>query len=146
MASQEGTNKDQMVDAGINMKLATHSILDTIAADHDLTKLSDAFQKAGMQGYLDGPDLITLFAPDDGALEPLDTRDTEGLATLLRRHIVARAVTEAELRTSDHIETMEHNTVPISTNFTETLLGKARIVRPDIECTNGVIHVIDHVL
>lgn len=146
MASQEGINQDQTVDAGVDVRLQTHSILDTVAADHELSKLADAFRHAGMEGYLNGPDLVTLFAPDNGALASLDSRDIDGLATLLRRHMMPGAVTEAELRASKRFKTLEHTEVRVSTDQTATNVGTARIVRADIECTNGVVHVINGVL
>jgi uncharacterized surface protein with fasciclin (FAS1) repeats len=142
MASQEGTSQDQTVDAGVDTRLETHSILETIRADQQLSNVADAFRRADMEGYIDGPDLVTLFAP----LAPLDTAGVEELAALLLRHMMPGAVTEAELRSSGKFKTLAHNEVRVSSDGAVTRVGAARIVRGDIECTNGVVHVTDRLL
>lgn len=142
MANQEGINQDQMVDAGIDQRLATHSILATIEADKRLKSVLDAFRVAGMEGYLNGPDLATLFAPQNG-FGDIAAMDDVALSSMLRGHLLGRAITEDELRTTTAVETLEETTLRVEASGNETRVDGARIVQPDIECTNGVIHVVD---
>jgi uncharacterized surface protein with fasciclin (FAS1) repeats len=144
MAYQEGiTTADQMVTPSTDARLETKYMLDTMDEDAELHPLADLFRRAGMEGYLRGPDLLTLFAPRADALSGIDADDPDKISALLRTHMLGRAVTEDELRTATAVESLERTEIPIAREGAETRVGGARIVRADIECTNGVIHVID---
>src|SRR5579884_3663210 len=143
MAYQEGiTTADQMVTPSTDARLETKYMLDTMDADPELRPLADLFRRAGMDGYLHGPDLLTLFAPRADALSGIDASDPDDVSTVLRSHMLGRAVTEDELRTATAVESLERTKIPIARDGAETRVGSAKIVRADIECTNGVIHVI----
>ncbi len=132
-----------MVDAGIDLALSTRYIEETFASEPDLSGVLDLFRKARMTRYLHGPDLRTVFAPLNDALADAGTLSEDDLASLLRHHILGRAVTEAELRTASSIQTLAGDALTVSRDGATTRIGNARIIRPDVECTNGVIHVID---
>ena len=144
MAYQEGTSKDQMVAPSTDSRLETKSILETMDQDPELRPVADLFRKAKMDGYLGGPDLVTVFAPRKDAL-PAAGKDGD-LNSLLRRHMLGRAVTEDALRSVDAVDTLDGSSVSIERRNAETLVAGAKIVRPDVECTNGVIHVVDKAL
>ena len=145
MADQEGLNQDQMVDAGIDEALATRYIDETLEQDPELSPFLELFQRAGLRGYLHGPDLVTLFVPQAG-LNDLSSLDEERLSTVLRAHMVGRAITESELRTTTSLLTLEKTDLSISRDGANTRIGDTRIVRADIECTNGVVHLVERPL
>jgi uncharacterized surface protein with fasciclin (FAS1) repeats len=60
--------------------------------------------------------------------------------------MLGRAVTEDVLRTVNAVETLDGASVRIERRGADTLVGGARILRPDVECVNGVIHVVDALL
>ena len=43
-------------------------------------------------------------------------------------------------------KTVQGSTVPVRVAGQGVMIGKAKVVKTDIECSNGVIHVIDTVL
>jgi uncharacterized surface protein with fasciclin (FAS1) repeats len=145
MAFQEGISKDQTVAPDADAKLETKTLLQTMDQDPELCAMADLFRKAGMDGYLSGPDLLTVFAPTKSALMRVSA-DSGELSSLLLRHVLGRAVTEDALRTADSVETMAHTKVAVESTGAETRIGGARIVRADVECTNGVIHMVDALL
>ena len=106
MADQEGINQDQMVDAGIDMRLATRYIDETLASDPDTQPFLELFKRAGMRGYLHGPDLVTLFVPRAGSWNGVEGKSEDQLSDFLRGHLLGRAVTEDELRTSQSLQTL----------------------------------------
>jgi uncharacterized surface protein with fasciclin (FAS1) repeats len=89
---------------------------------------------------------VTVFVPSGETVKNLGDADEDGLSSLLRGHMLGRAVTEAELRTAERLMTLEKTDIRISRDGATTRVGEARIVRGDIQCTNGVVHVIDGVL
>ena len=147
MAYQEGiTTADQMVTPSTDAALETKYMLDTMDQDPELRPLADLFRRAGMEGYLHGPHLPTLFAPRAEALSAITGDDADQLSTVLRKHLLGRAVTEVELRRSTTLESLERTAITIERNGADTRVCGARIVRADIECVNGIIHGIDDLM
>jgi uncharacterized surface protein with fasciclin (FAS1) repeats len=144
MADQEGINQNQMVDAGIDLRGATTNICDTLARDPKLTGILELFRKVNMDAMLDGPDLVTLFAPQ--STDTLAGQDGDELMSALRGHMLGRAVTLDELRTTSGVITLARSTLKIERDGTGARVNGVRIVRPDVPCTNGVLHVIERAL
>ncbi len=131
MAYQEGiTTADQMVTPSTDATLETKYMLDTMDGDSELRPMAELFRKAGMTGYLRGPDLLTLFVPSAASLSKIDTGDMDRLSSVLRTYLLGRAITLDELRTSSELETLGRTRIKIERNGTDTMAGGARIVRP----------------
>lgn len=142
MSYQEQTTKDQTVTPVIDEKLATHSLHDAIAADPSLSTFLDLLTAAGLDPVLRGPDLLTVLAPSNEAFvilgkEPVDVADS---------HLLPGAFTADEFRTTLSVKTLRGKPLPVNVSGENITIGGARLVRTDIECTNGVIHVIDRVI
>lgn len=147
MSAQDQNTANQTVAPFLDDRNATHSISDTLAAEGQFTQLLNLFRQEGLEGTLDFPDLVTLFAPSDEALNktPL-TGSPEQLHHTLRHHLVQAAPSGADLRTGKELKTMAGTKLPIRIEGSDVFIGEARIVRFDISCTNGMIHVIDRPL
>lgn len=142
MSYQEQTTRDQTVTPVIDDKLATHNLFETAAADESLSNFIDWMKKAGMEPVLRGPDLLTVLAPNNDAFrgagkEPVDAAEY---------HIIRGALTEAELRTTRSVNTLRGKPLSIAVDGGKVTIGGAPLVRSDVECTNGVLHVIGRVL
>lgn len=144
MASQEGISRDQMVAPSTDARLETKYMLETMEQDPELRPLVELFRRAGAQGYLNGPDLLTLFAPK--AVPEMDSKDTERLAEALRRQLLGQPFTEVELRNARELRTLAGSEIRIERKGAQTTVNGAAITRADIECRNGVIHVVDGAL
>jgi uncharacterized surface protein with fasciclin (FAS1) repeats len=131
-------------------------IVDTAAAAGNFQTLLAAMQAAGMIDTLKGNGPFTVFAPTDEAFKDLPPEIVNGLLTreenrekltqLLKNHVVAGEVHAADVAQLTSATTVQGGTLPISASGEGVTVGEAHVVKTDIECSNGVIHVIDKVL
>ena len=133
MADQDGISVNQTVDSDIDTRLMTKTIMETLASDPALKQAADAYRRAGLEAKLSALEALTVFAPADG----------RGDEDALRRAMLALPVTEAELRRSGKFKLHDGTMVLVTVAGEVTQVGKARMVRSDIQCTNGVLHVLD---
>ncbi|HEV2669166.1 MAG TPA: fasciclin domain-containing protein [Blastocatellia bacterium] len=111
-----------------------------------------AVELVGLVDLLKGDDYITVFAPNDEAFSKMSrncveelTGDLEKFAANIRYHIAPGRVTSSELGRIYSLRTMLKDDLLIDARR-GLQVNSARIVEPDIECRNGVIHIIDSVL
>jgi uncharacterized surface protein with fasciclin (FAS1) repeats len=132
-----------------------HDIIDTAVAAGSFKTLAAAVTAAGLVPTLKGTGPFTVFAPTDEAFANLPAGTVEALladlpklTAILTYHVVAGKVMAADVVTMDgkSAATVNGATVSISTKDGVHLNGSVKVVTTDIECTNGVIHVIDAVL
>ena len=72
---------------------------------------------------------------------------TGQLATILTYHVAAGHVLSTDLTNGMQIPTVEGASITVTIDRRGVLLnGVARVVTADVECSNGVAHVIDAVL
>jgi len=111
-----------------------------------------AVELVGLVDLLKGDDYITVFAPNDEAFSKMSrncveelTDDLDKFAANIRYHIAPGRVTSSELGRIYSLRTMLKDDLLIDARR-GLQVNSARIVEPDIECRNGVIHIIDSVL
>jgi transforming growth factor-beta-induced protein len=136
-------------------KEAKTDIVDTAVKAGSFKTLAAALQAAGLVDTLKGKGPFTVFAPTDeafaklpaGAVETLlKPENKEKLAAILTYHVVAGRVMAAEVVKLKQAETVQGSDVKITTDDGKVTVNDAQVVKTDIECGNGVIHVIDTVL
>lgn len=145
---------DPMADS-----MATQNITEVAAGNPDLSTLVAALQAAGLDQTLASDGQFTVFAPTNDAfaalLETLGVTqdellaDTDLLTTVLTYHVVPDAtVMAADIPYDSDIETVNGDAFMISEDnvITASGGGTANITQPDVQATNGVVHVIDAVL
>jgi len=129
-------------------------IVDTAVHAGSFKTLAAALEAAGLVEALKGEGPFTVFAPTDeafarlpeGTLESLlEPKNKEKLAGILKYHVVAGNVKAADVVKLKHAETLQGQKVKISATD-GVKINDAKVVKTDIACTNGVIHVIDTVL
>ncbi len=132
-----------------------HDIIDTAVAAGTFKTLAAALTAADLVATLKGPGPFTVFAPTDEAFAKLPAgtvdsllKDIPKLKAILTYHVVAGKVMAADVMTMDgkSAATVNGAALKIGTAGGVTLNGQTKVVATDIECTNGVIHVIDSVL
>ncbi len=139
--------------------MATQNITEVAAGNPDLSTLVAALQAAGLDQTLASDGQFTVFAPTNDAfaalLETLGVTqdellaDTDLLTTVLTYHVVPDATVMAtDIPYGSDIETVNGDAFTISEDnvITASGGGTANITQPDVQATNGVIHVIDAVL
>lgn len=131
---------------------AADDIVDTAVAAGSFKTLVTALKAAGLVEALkaDGP--FTVFAPSDEAFAkvPKDVlegllADKERLAAVLKYHVVAGKVMAADAAKLKSAKTLTGQNLSIDAKGGVKING-AKVVKADIKCANGVIHVIDTVL
>jgi len=132
-----------------------HDIIDTAVAAGSFKTLAAAVTAAGLVPTLKGTGPFTVFAPTDDAFAKLPAGTVEALladlpklTAILTYHVVSGKVMAADVMTMDgkSATTVNGAMVSISTDDGVHLNGLSKVVTTDIECTNGVIHVVDSVL
>ncbi|HEY9737154.1 MAG TPA: fasciclin domain-containing protein [Trichocoleus sp.] len=132
---------------------AEATIVDIAAGSEDFETLVAAVEAAGLTETLSGEGPFTVFAPTDEAFEALPEGALEALllpqnqallAQILTYHVVPGAVTSSDL-TEGEVATVEGSDVTVSLGDS-VMVNDAMVTTPDIEASNGVIHVIDKVI
>ncbi len=132
-----------------------HDIVDTAVAAGSFKTLAAAVTAAGLVSTLKSAGPFTVFAPTDEAFAKLPAgtveallKDIPKLTSILTYHVVAGKVMAADVVTMDgkSAKTVNGAELKISTKGGVKLNGTSNVVKTDIECTNGVIHVLDAVI
>ena len=133
---------------------AGDTIVDVAITNGSFETLVAAVQAAGLVETLSSEGPFTVFAPTDEAFAalPEGTLDTlllpENQATLtqiLTYHVLAGEVPSSAVETGA-VETVAGEDVEIVADESGVTVGGATVVTPDVEASNGVIHVVDTVL
>ena len=130
-------------------------IVDTAVKAGSFNTLVAAVQAAGLAETLKGEGPFTVFAPTDDAFAklPAGTLDDllkpenkDKLAAILTYHVVSGKVMAKDVMTMKEAETVNGQSVTVSMEADTVMIDNAKVVTADIECSNGVIHVIDTVI
>jgi uncharacterized surface protein with fasciclin (FAS1) repeats len=130
-------------------------IVDTAVGAGSFKTLVAAVTAAGLVDTLKSAGPFTVFAPTDEAFAKLPAGTVDGLlkdipklTAVLTYHVVSGKVMAADVVKMDgkSAKTVQGSDVKISTTGGVKLNGTSTVTTTDIECTNGVIHVIDTVI
>ena len=130
-------------------------IVDTAVSAGNFDSLVAAVKAAGLVETLKQPGPFTVFAPTDGAFKQLPAKTLKSLlkpsnkgklSAVLTYHVVPGLVTAREAFGLQQLSTANGQRLDIGRQDGRLMIGGAKIVSTDINCTNGVIHVIDRVL
>jgi uncharacterized surface protein with fasciclin (FAS1) repeats len=127
-------------------------ILETAIANGSFKTLVTAVKAAGLAETLSRPGPFTVFAPNDEAFAKLPKgvverllKDIPKLRRLLAYHVVAGKSLAADVMKHSSAKTVHGQNVAI-TSDKGIKVNDARVIKIDIACDNGVIHMIDTVL
>lgn len=132
---------------------AGKDIVDTAMAAGNFKTQMMAMQLAGLVDTLKSKGPFTVFAPTDEAVDKISKNqqmalltDKTKLTSVLAYHVVTGEVTYLDLKNRTSIGTLQGERLNISVTNGNVMINNASIVRANIRCTNGIIHVIDTVL
>jgi len=127
-------------------------LIETAIDSGNLKNFINALHEAGLVDTLSREGPFTIFAPIDDAFSKLPSgsledllKDKERLTEFLTYHVVDNKVMSDEVAKKKNIKTVNGKKILVKCS-SGTRINKANILKPDIECLNGVIHVIDEVL
>ena len=138
--------------AGHHEKYGKKDIVDTAVAAGSFNTLVTAVKEAGLVDTLKGDGPFTVFAPTDeafaklpkGTLEAL-LADKDKLTAVLTYHVVPGNLMAEDVVSKSSLASVQGNSISVSTSG-GAKVDNANIVKTDIKCSNGVIHVIDSVI
>jgi len=135
------------------------TIVETAVAVNQATgefdELIAAASRAGLVGTLNGNRQFTVFAPTDAAFHELyaalgvsgvDDIPLPTLRAVLLHHVAPGERFSGDVLGSTRIRTLNGDFLRPSVSGGAAFVDNAQIVIADVDASNGVIHVIDHVL
>ena len=134
---------------------ASKDIVDTAAGSGSFNTLVAALKAAGLVETLKGKGPFTVFAPTDeafaklpkGTVESLLKPENKGkLTAILTYHVAAGRLAAGDVVKLSKATTLNGQQVSIRLQSGGVRLDNAKVVKTDIFCSNGVIHVIDAVM
>ncbi len=124
-------------------------------SNRSFTVLTKALKAAGLTEILQGKGPFTVFAPTDKAFSELPqdaVRDLfkqenkEVLLKILRYHVVDGSVLSSDLKAGE-VKSIEGGPISVKIDGKKgVMVNDARVIKPDIKGSNGVIHAIDKVI
>lgn len=121
----------------------------------EVTTLVAAVKAAGLVEALKGEGPFTVFAPTNAAFnklpegtvaELLKPENKEKLTKILLYHVhKGDAIKAAQVKTMK-LSTMEGHDLQVTSKDGGVWIDKAKVIKTDVVCTNGVIHWIDTVV
>jgi len=130
-------------------------IVDTAVSAGSFQTLVAAVQAAGLVETLKGEGPFTVFAPTDEAFaklpagtveQLLQPENRDQLIAVLTYHVVPGKLMAEEVVQLESAESAQGQSVRFSVMDGGAYIDDARIIKTDIEASNGVIHVIDSVI
>lgn len=130
-------------------------IVDTAVGAGDFKTLVAAVEAAGLVETLKGEGPFTVFAPTDAAFAklPAGTIETllkpenkDKLVGILTYHVVPGKVMAADVVKLTEAKTVQGKSSKVKVDGGSVMIDGAKVVKTDIVCGNGVIHVIDAVM
>lgn len=131
------------------------NIVETAAKAGSFKTLVTAVKAAGLADALSQPGPFTVFAPTDEAFAKLPAStladllkpENKGtLAAILTYHVVAGEVPSTKAVKLTSADTLNGQRIQLAVKNDSLMIDAARVVKADIECSNGMIHVIDSVI
>ena len=130
-------------------------VVDTAVGAGDFTTLVTAIKAAGLADTLKGKGPFTVFAPTDEAFAKLPAGTVENLlkpenkqklVSILTYHVVPAKVMASDVVKLADAKTVNGQSLTITVEDEMVMVDSAKVIKTDIECSNGVIHVIDAVV
>jgi transforming growth factor-beta-induced protein len=134
---------------------AQKNIVETAVEAGSFKTLVAAATAADLGGALSGPGPFTVFAPTDEAFAKLPKGTVETLLkpenkaklqAILKYHVVSGTVMAADVVKVKGAVSLEGQRIAVKAAGGKVSVDGANVVKTDIKCSNGVIHVIDSVI
>jgi transforming growth factor-beta-induced protein len=134
---------------------AEDDIVDTAVKAGSFKTLAAALGAADLVDALKGKGPFTVFAPTDeafaklpaGTVETLLKPENKGkLAAILTYHVVPGTVLAADVVKVKGAKSLNGQRIDVTVDGSNVSVDAAKVVKTDIKCSNGVIHVIDSVI
>ncbi|MBE9211952.1 fasciclin domain-containing protein [Plectonema cf. radiosum LEGE 06105] len=131
-------------------------IADIVEDNPSLKTLANLIDEADLEDTLDDDGPYTLFAPSDQAFAAipeatrqrlLQPENRDALRQVLTYHVVPGNLRANQIQ-SGEVQTLANNPVNVQVDQAskQVRVNEATVTQPDIQASNGVIHIIDQVI
>jgi uncharacterized surface protein with fasciclin (FAS1) repeats len=131
----------------------TKDIVDTAVAAGSFKTLAKLLAEADLVDVMKRPGPYTVFAPTDEAFAkvPKDVldglaRDKAKLAEVLKYHVLTSKWTTDDMKLVKQTGTVQGKPVSFASAGGTLTVNGAKILKPNVDCSNGMVQVIDTVL
>ena len=130
-------------------------IVDTAISAGKFNTLVQAVQAADLVDTLKGSGPFTVFAPTDAAFAKLPAgtltdllkpENKAKLQSILTYHVVAGNIMSTDAVKLTSAKTVNGESFSIRSGSNGLMVDEATVIKADIKASNGIIHVIDHVI
>jgi len=128
-------------------------IVDTAVAAGSFTTLAKLLTAADLITVMKGPGPFTVFAPTDEAFAKVPKATLDALAAnkaklqeVLKYHVLTSNWSSSDVKMVKSAGTVQGQSLTIGQAGGAITVNGAKVIKADIACSNGVIHVIDAVL
>ncbi|WP_143961102.1 fasciclin domain-containing protein [Litoribacter populi] len=142
-----------------------HDILTLLKQDDNFSIFVEMLEKSqiDLDAAAEAAGEITVFAPTNDAFKQLtkeqykqitEPEDLALLQSIVKSHVMTKKVNLADFQTNQVIENADGQEIAVetaggqgvATPADDVMIGGARIGKPDIQASNGVIHVMEGVV
>jgi uncharacterized surface protein with fasciclin (FAS1) repeats len=129
------------------------NIVQTAVAAGKFKTLAKLLKRAGLASTLQQAGPFTVFAPTDAAFAKVPKKTLNALLrkkaklkAVLLYHVVSGKVTAADVVKLSSAKTLNGKAVRIRVSGSNVFVNTAKVTKPDVMASNGVIHVVNRVL
>lgn len=128
-------------------------IVDTAVAAGSFRTLAKLLTDADLIEVMKRPGPYTVFAPTDEAFAKVPqatlaalAKDKAKLQEVLKYHVLTSKWTTDDIKLVRQTGTVQGKPVSFAGSGPSLTVNGAKVVKPNVDCSNGMIHVIDSVL
>ena len=130
-------------------------LIATLEADRRFTTLKKAFDAADLTVFFQWDNPLTVFAPTDDAFAKLPENiladyllpeNKQKLVSLLSYHVSPGNWDSVKLSNAREIATVNGAPLMVTSSRKKISVGDAKLIESDLECRDGIIHVLNTVL
>lgn len=139
-----------------------HDILELLRGDENFSIFIELLEDSGLEQSLKQATPVTIFAPTNEAFKRMEKGEMANLkkeenramlTRVINTHVLPRKVYFRDFQ-ADHViqsaggelDVETKGDVGVGAKPATVMIGGARIIRPDIDAKNGVIHIMDSVI
>jgi uncharacterized surface protein with fasciclin (FAS1) repeats len=154
-ARQTDTSPGTTPASGATGTQAGRNIVNIAASEEQFSTLAAALKQADLVATLGNPGPFTVFAPDNEAFKalPAGTLDNlmkdnskETLASILKFHVVPGRIRVTDLEDGQKLKTVNGEELSVTKLNGKVAVNGVELDQPDLEASNGIIHVVSKVL
>lgn len=135
---------------------ARYDVVALANSNQHLTTFATLIEKAEVTDVLKSEGPFTVFIPTNTAFEHLSKTELDALLEpenkvqllkMLQAHILPNKVYLTQFKDAQRIKTADSKVIHVQVSSDNIVtIGGAKIVKPNIEVSNGVVHIVDDVI